>query len=137
MTAHALTLVRDEKRGTGVEGRLFLDGLYVGPTLERLAVAIPPGVWPVYAHQSPKFGRLTIWISCGRGWTLIHAGGIPEHSEGCVLLGANDLDGAAVSGGAPIVTWLEKRVLGSLAAGEAWTCTVTEIAGDVADGAVV
>lgn len=135
-----LSIVRDERRATGVEGRLFVDGLLVGPTLERLAVAIPPGVWPVRLHHSPKFGRPTILIACGRGYTLIHAGGIPEHSEGCVLLGRTDEDGARISGGAPLVAWLEERVLGSdrasRAAGvlEDWLCVVHEIGGDVADG---
>lgn len=137
---HVLSIVRDERRGTGVEGRAFVDGLYLGPTLERLAVAIPPGVWPIRLHHSPKFGRPTIWIDAGRGYTLVHAGGIPEHSAGCVLLGKDDLEGARISGGAPIVSWLEAKVLGpdraELPAGvlEDWVAVVGEIAGDVADG---
>lgn len=138
---HVLAIVRDERRDTGVEGRLFVDGLFVGPTLERLEVAIPPGVWPVRLHHSPKFGRPTIWIDAGRGYTLVHAGGIPEHSLGCVLLGKTDLDGARISGGAPLVSWLEGHVLGAdrgeRKAGvlDDWIAVVGEIAGDVADGA--
>ena len=137
---HILSIVRDEVRDTGVEGRLFVDGLFVGPTLERLSVAIPAGVWPVKLHHSPKFKRPTILIACGRGYTLIHSGGIPEHSLGCVLLGATDEEGARISGGAPLVSWLEAHVLGadrtSRPAGVLadWLAVVGEIAGDVADG---
>lgn len=135
-----LTIVRDERRDTGVEGRLFVNGLFLGPTLERLTHVLPPGVFPVRLHQSPHFKRPTIWIDAGKGYTLIHSGGIPEHSLGCVLLGKNDLEGAAISGGAPFVTWLEEKVLGadraSMRTGTRldWIAVVTEIAGDVADG---
>lgn len=137
---HILSIVRDERRDTGIEGRLFVDGLIVGPTLERLAVAIPAGVWPVRLHHSPKFGRPTIWIDAGRGYSLIHSGGIPEHSRSCVLLGRDDLDGARISGGAPLVSWLEAHVLGADRASRAagvlpdWLAVVHEIGGDVADG---
>jgi len=137
---HIISIVRDEVRATGVEGRLFADGLLVGPTLERLAVAIPPGVWPVKLHHSPKFGRPTISIDAGQGYTLVHAGGRPEHSEGCVLLGETDMEGARISGGAPVVSWLEAHVLGADRATRAagvlpdWLCVVHEIGGDVADG---
>lgn len=130
---HHLTLVRDEKRGTGIEGRLFVDGKLLGPTLERIGYELPPGVFGVHKHASPKFQRDTIWIDAGRGWTLIHRGLSPEWSEGCVLLGRTDLDGARLDDGSALVTWLEGQVFGWLASGEV-LCTVCEIGGDVADG---
>jgi len=133
-----LSLVRDERGpDDGVEGRLFRDGALVGPTLERGAVAIPFGSWPIRAHQSPKFGRRTLLIDCGRGYTLIHAGGIPSHSEGCVLLGRDDLAGSRISGGAPIVAWLEREVLAEIDAGREVRIVVHQIGGDVADGVLV
>ena len=142
---HTLVIARAERRpeSDGVEGHLYVDGKLLGPTLERGAVAIPPGTWPVKLHHSPKFGRATVHIDCGKGWTLVHAGGIPAHSEGCVLLGANDLEGAAISGGAPLVTWLETTILGSdrehALEGPVrdWIAVVTEIGGDLADGKLV
>ena len=136
-----LSVVRDEVRGTGIEGRLYLDGLLVGPTLERQAVAIPPGIWLVRRHESPKFGRPTIHLyqrsdGLKRGYILIHEGAIPEHSEGCILLGRTDEEGARISGGRPVVRWLEEQVFAALARGEEVRCVVHELGGDVADGEV-
>jgi hypothetical protein len=136
-----LSVVRDERRDTGIEGRLYLDGLLVGPTLERQAVAIPPGVWRIRRHESPKFGRPMIHLyqredGLSRGYILIHEGSKPEHSEGCILLGKTDEEGARISGGRPVVAWLEGVVLAALARGEEVVCVVHEIGGDVADGEV-
>ena len=133
-----LVLVRDERRpeADGIEGRMFVGGAYLGPTLERGAVAIPFGVWPIKVHDSPKFGRKTLLIACGRGFTLIHAGAVPAHSEGCVLLGDVDEAGARISGRRR-VAWLEADVIDEIEAGTPWWAIVLEPGGDVEDGVLV
>lgn len=144
MSARVISIVRDERRGSGVEGRLFLDGLLVGPTLERLAVMIAPGLYQVAYHTSPKHPRTLMILVPGRRWILIHPGGVPEHSEGCVLLGATDHDGARISGGAPLCRWLAAQLFAD--DGSPWTegeivplatVIVHEIGGDVADGKTI
>lgn len=130
---HYLSIVRDERREDGVEGRMFLDGKRFADTLEREAVMIPHGVWPIVRHESPKFGRPTLLIKCDRGYTLIHGGSRPGHSLGCVLAG-EDEDGPRLSGSGPLVAWLEAHVLASLAAGDTWHAIVHEVGGDVFDG---
>lgn len=138
-----ITLVRDERSGEdGQEGRLFLNGLFVGPTLERREVMVKPGVWRVRRHESPSFKRSTIHLferasdGLSMGYILIHEGGVPSHSRGCILLGKNDLEGARISGGMPIVRWLEMVVFEMLALGRPVTVTVCEASGDVLDGEV-
>jgi hypothetical protein len=153
-----LNVHRLERRGEGQEGELHLhvnaelqklfkiaDGvLFVGPTLERVAVMVKHGVFRLKKHWSVHFKRWTIEIEIeGRRYILFHAGGIPEHSEGCILVGASDLEGAKISGGAPIVTWLESVVLhgtdhvkdGGYIPG--WECHICEPAGDALDGVLV
>lgn len=111
-----LILVRDEQRdspdGKAQEGRLYVDDAFLGPTLERLAVMIQHGTYSISYHSSEKHPRSIMLNVPGRKWILIHPGGRPAHSEGCVLLGSNDLEGAAISGGQPRCSWLADLVFG-------------------------
>lgn len=136
-----LILVRDELRdspdGPAREGRLYVDDTILGPTIERVAVMIAHGTFPIAYHSSEKHPRSIMLMVPGRKFILIHPGGRPAHSEGCVLLGANDLEGAAISGGAPRCSWLADLVFGSKTWKEGeivpdWQVKVLEPAGNFA-----
>ena len=87
-------LTRDLDHPTATLGRLRM-GKREWHTLEppwrdnqRNVSCIPPGYYQAVPRQSPRFGR-TYWMLAvpDRSWILIHAGNLPKHTLGCVLLG--------------------------------------------------
>lgn len=136
-----ISIVRDEQRPAenGQEGRVLLDGLLVGPTLERIDVMIKPGVYRIRHHNSENHPHSIQILVPDRNWILIHTGRKPPHSKGCVLTGTEDLDGSEMTGGASIAAWLAKQVgVENYPADGApipgWVCVVHEPGGDVLDG---
>ena len=90
-----LSIVRDQANtdpaADELRGRLFLDGLLVGPIVERASMALPIGVYPVSIRGdapgetiSPALGRQVVWIEAGRGWTYIHVTSKARNLKGCV-----------------------------------------------------
>jgi len=84
-----LLLQRHSPIGDAVLGELFIAGTHAAYTLERVAVAIPAGTYPVELYKSPHFER---WMPeiCNvpdRTCILIHWGNYPFNSDGCVLVG--------------------------------------------------
>lgn len=92
-------------------GDLFVNGTYLCNTLEdtvRLLTmekkipgktAIPAGRYKVIVNKSPKFERdlprlLDVPHFDG---VLIHRGNIPEHTEGCILVGENKVKGKVIN----------------------------------------
>jgi hypothetical protein len=100
-------------------GRLFVDGELFCDTLEDKVrdlnkdgdlqdpgeekipgkTAIPYGRYQVTVIYWPKHQRYVPWIMGVKEFTgiLIHAGNIPEHTEGCVLVGENKLKGRLIN----------------------------------------
>ena len=87
-------LIRRSKVGNAVTGQIYLsrwvgDGAQFN-SLENAAYIIPAGTYEVRITYSPKFGKnLPLLIGVpGRDGIRIHTGNKPEHSLGCILVGA-------------------------------------------------
>ena len=99
-------LIREEAAGKAVHGRLYRTSHYynnrtglwterlhpVCVTLENADRLIPALIYEVGVTLSPKFGRLLPVIRQvpGRTGIRIHRGTRPEHSQGCILVSADD-----------------------------------------------
>lgn len=92
-------------------GDLFVNGSYLCNTLEdtvRLLTiekkipgktAIPAGKYNVIVNKSPKFKRdlpRLLDVPHFEG-VLIHRGNLPEHTEGCILVGENKVKGKVIN----------------------------------------
>jgi hypothetical protein len=87
-------LIRRSKVGNAVTGQIYLrrwvgDGVQFN-SLENAAYIIPAGTYEARITYSPKFGKkLPLLIGVpGRDGIRIHTGNKPEHSLGCILVGA-------------------------------------------------
>ena len=87
-------LIRRSKVGNAVTGQIYLrrwvgDGAQFN-SLENAAYIIPAGTYEVRITHSPKFRKdLPLLIGVpGRDGIRIHTGNKPEHSLGCILVGA-------------------------------------------------
>lgn len=94
-----LTLQRHPAEGQALFGRLEIDGAPFCVTLERVAVAIPAGTYPVVVTPSARAKAGGLWSPSpyfllplvtdvpGRSGIRFHAGNLPEQSDGCILVG--------------------------------------------------
>ena len=87
-----LTIVRDRKTETAIEGRLFLDGYVIAYTLENAKKAIPSGFYVIENSRSPKFKRelpllYSHKVPSSRGIRVHRGNDAVKDSAGCVLVG--------------------------------------------------
>ena len=86
-----LTLIRDKRTETAVQGRLFLGSTFICFTLENAAKVIPAGLYKLSNGKSPKFKRelplvYNDKVPAIRG-IRIHVGNSAKDSNGCILVG--------------------------------------------------
>ena len=83
-----IRLIRNEAKGNAITGRLIINGRWFCNTLERVGYQIPALCYHVAVTMSPKFRRLLPIVQNvpGRSGIRFHAGKVPKHSTGCVLL---------------------------------------------------
>lgn len=101
-----IRLIRNETKGNAITGRLVIDGRWFCNTMERVGYQIPALCYHIAVTQSPKFKRL-LPLVCGVPQTVgdkakgdkamrqgirIHRGSKPEHSTGCVLVVADNIN---------------------------------------------
>ena len=100
-----ITLIRTTKRGKAVFGTLtFPLEMQNGTleekvtTLENADFLIPAGTYPLRLTWSPRFKKPMPLIDevPDREGIRIHMGTKPEHSQGCVLVSALDLENIKV-----------------------------------------
>ena len=88
-----VTLTRKSKIGKAVNGTITFpigERSFTYPTIENADFIIPAGTYPLERTWSPKFKKLLPIIEevPEREGIRIHMGTKPEHSIGCVLVGA-------------------------------------------------
>ena len=100
-----IRLIRNEAKGNAITGRLVIDGRWFCYTLERKGVEIPALCYHVAVTMSPKFKRLlplvtgvprtgdkAIGDKAMRQGIRFHRGSKPEHSTGCILVVADNIN---------------------------------------------
>jgi hypothetical protein len=89
-----IRLIRNKPQSNAITGRLVIDGRWFCNTLERVGYQILALCYHVAVTQSPKFKRpLPIVQNVPqRSGIRFHRGTKPEHSTGCILVLADNIN---------------------------------------------
>ena len=95
-----IQLIRNQPKASAITGRLVINGRWFCNTLERVGYQIPALCYHVAVTQSPKFKRLLPLVQnvprkgdkAMRQGIRIHRGSKPEHSTGCILVVADNIN---------------------------------------------
>ena len=89
-----LKLIRNKAKGSAITGRLVIDGRWFCNTLERKGYEILALCYRVAVTMSPKFKRLLPIVQNvpQRSGIRFHRGTKPEHSTGCILVVADNIN---------------------------------------------
>ena len=110
-----IRLIRNKPQGSAITGRLVIDGRWFCNTLERVGYQIPALCYHIAVTQSQKFKRLLPLVTgvprtpqdgygtatpIGRAngamgyrqGIRFHRGSKPEHSTGCILVVADNMN---------------------------------------------
>lgn len=92
-------LVRVERKKTTADayfGNVFIGEEFVCYSMERIAVAVPAGLYSARMELSPHFGFSTPHLDVpGRTYIEIHPANFPAQLEGCIAVG-EAIDGDAL-----------------------------------------
>lgn len=95
-----IKVVRDRgvKKDGAVTGRVFVDNVFFGYSLENDAYKIPLGNYDIMLKNSPTFKKNKVYISVpNRTNILFHGGNNVSDTKGCVIVAA-ERDGNTVKG---------------------------------------
>jgi len=100
-----IRLIRNKPQGSAITGRLVINGRWFCNTLERVGYQIPALCYHLAVTQSPKFKRLLPIVQnvprlpansqspiAYRSGIRFHRGSKPEHSTGCILVVADNIN---------------------------------------------
>lgn len=92
-------LLREKPTESGaVRGRVLVDGIFFGYSLENAAYMFPNGNYDLYGKKSPKFNANKVYIDVpGRSNIMFHGGNTINDTTGCVLVAA-ERDGETIKG---------------------------------------
>lgn len=112
-----LLVNRTWQSSASIIGCLYVNGEFQCYTLERPAVAIPLGVYPVVLRESLRFHQLMPWVENvpGRAAIEIHWGNFPSNTEGCILVGqtrGEDVVGESVAAFAQLYPQIQTALAG-------------------------
>ena len=87
-------LFRNQPKGSAITGRLVINGRWFCNTMERVGYQIPALCYHVAVTQSPRFKRLLPIVQNvpQRTGIRFHRGAKPEHSTGCILVVADNIN---------------------------------------------
>jgi hypothetical protein len=125
MTLH---LYREPDAAGIIFGTLFINGRFQNFTLERTAVAIPLGTYPVVNYFSPHFNRQVPLLQNvpGRGEIEMHVGNYGADTDGCILQGSTiDRENSAINASQVAFNALFAALGLAWSANEAVTLTVS------------
>ena len=89
-----IQLIRNKPQGNAITGRLVVDGRWFCNTLERVGYQIPALCYQIRVTKSPKFKRLLPVVQNvpQRSGIRFHRGTKPQHSTGCILVVADNIN---------------------------------------------
>ena len=101
-----IRLIRNQPQGSAITGRLVINGRWFCNTLERVGYQIPALCYHIAVTHSPKFRRLLPIVQnvprlpiansqspiAYRSGIRFHRGTKPEHSTGCILVVADNIN---------------------------------------------
>ena len=89
-----IRLIRNKPKGSAITGRLVINGRWFCNTMERVGYQIPALCYHVAVTQSPRFKRLLPIVQNvpQRTGIRFHRGTKPEHSTGCILVVADNIN---------------------------------------------
>ena len=89
-----ILLIRNQPQGSAITGRLVINGRWFCYTLERVGYQIPALCYHVAVTMSPRFKRLLPIVQNvpQRTGIRFHRGSKPEHSTGCILVVADNIN---------------------------------------------
>ena len=89
-----IQLIRNQPQGSAITGRLVINGRWFCYTLERVGYQIPALCYHLTVTQSPRFKRLLPIVQNvpQRRGIRFHRGSKPEHSTGCILVVADNMN---------------------------------------------
>ena len=89
-----IRLIRNKPQGNAITGRLVINGRWFSNTLERVGYQIPALCYHLAVTQSPRFKRLLPIVQNvpQRSGIRFHRGTKPEHSTGCILVVADNIN---------------------------------------------
>jgi hypothetical protein len=96
-----LELIREPANETtgGTPGRLYVDNVFFGYTLENTKTAIPTGLFSLFDRFSPKFNAFKLSIEVpGRSYIMFHGANTPEDLAGCIGIARNRDENGNISG---------------------------------------
>lgn len=80
-------------------GVVYIDGQKYAYSLENQNYKIPSGSYDLYLQDSPKFGKVKLYVKVqGRDGIMFHGGQTAEDTKGCILIGSNRLDSERIQG---------------------------------------
>lgn len=101
-----ITVLRDTFNDVGTLGKLYINGFFICDTLEPPITlgsqsfarncCVPAGVYKVSSRMSSRFKCRKYYLNTShlnRNGICFHAGNVPSHTKGCVLLGVRKGDG--------------------------------------------
>lgn len=117
-----VTVKRRTVDGQALIGEVYLDGVYECLSLERLGVEIPAGTYPLTLTTSARVRKGDLWSPRkdsvlplvdrvpGREGIRFHAGNVPSHTEGCILLGTVQLGASIHNSRGALTAFMDKLV---------------------------
>ena len=100
-----IKLIRNQPSASAITGRLVINGRWFCNTLERVGYQIPALCYRIAVTMSPKFKRLLPLVTgvprtgdkakgdkAMRQGIRFHRGSKPEHSTGCILVVADNIN---------------------------------------------
>ena len=89
-----IKLIRNNSKESAITGRLVINGRWFCNTLERVGYQIPALCYSLRVTQSPRFKRLLPIVQNvpQRSGIRFHRGTKPQHSTGCILVVADNMN---------------------------------------------